>query len=340
MVSQVRCTTRRVFARGLVLLAVAACAQAARGVAPERSLEVAPFGKIVDLRGGRGEGELIRLDENLIGTLLALAPEESALVSDWPVAPGARRAVRLARHEVYADDSKVFRVHGNIRVEIPRSRLAFFWGADTEGGATRVLVVVDPATRALTGRVHGPEGVQAITPDAEGRSGRHLVAPPETPPDAAWTCGQEDSVETSVDWGASPASRMPAGRTALVLGSLYKGTLAIDTDKEYLASFSNNLANATNYIATLVANINVMYERDLNLRLVVGTTFLRVGSDPWTQTGSGRERGAAERVHELLECELPEGDVSAVVRRDVLGKEHVRPLRHRVGRVLRLRKRE
>ena len=75
----------------------------------------------------------------------------------------------------------------------------------------------------------------------------------------------------------------PAPR--LVLGSLYKAVLAIDTDTEYLASFSGDTTATTNYIATLVANIIVMYERDLNLRLVIGTTILRTGSDPWTEPG-------------------------------------------------------
>src|SRR6266545_7723247 len=56
-------------------------------------------GQIVDLPGGRGEGELLRLDARLVTSLLALAPEEDAAVADWPVAPGVRRSVRLARHE-------------------------------------------------------------------------------------------------------------------------------------------------------------------------------------------------------------------------------------------------
>ncbi len=105
------------------------------------------------------------------------------------------------------------------------------------------------------------------------------------PKGATWSCAQEDFAETA--WlPGSAAARVPEGRTAAVLGSLYKAILAIDTDKEYLAAFSNNTASATSYIATLVASINVMYERDLHLRLLVGTTILRTGSDPWTVTGS------------------------------------------------------
>jgi hypothetical protein len=252
----------------------------------DTTLSAGAPGKIVDLRGGRGEGELLHLDARLVPALLALAPEEGVAVLDWPFAPGVRRAVRVERHEVWAEGAKVFRVDAGGRTEVPRSRLAFFWGGDTEGAGARVLVAVDPSTGALTALAHGPEGVHEIARDPADAAGRHLLAAPVRPDFAGVRCGQEDFPDTA-SLPASVAGRAALGRTAAVLGSLYKGILAIDTDKEYLASFGNNTTNATNTIATLVANINVMYERDLNLRLVVGTTILRVGSDPWTQTGSG-----------------------------------------------------
>ncbi len=269
----------------VVLAAFALCGPAA-AARPDEALSAGAPGKIVDLPRGRGEGELLRLDGRLVPALLALAPEDGATVADWPVAPGVRRTVRLVRHEVWAEGAKVFRVDAAGRTEIPRSPLVFFWGGDTEGSGSRMAVVVDPGTRALTALVHGPEGVHEIARDPADAAGRHLLASPVRPDGATWSCAQEDFPDTA-SLPASVAGRSAAGRTAAVLGSLYRGVLAIDTDKEYLAAFSNNTTTTTNYIATLVANINVMYERDLNLRLVVGTTILRMGSDPWTQTGSG-----------------------------------------------------
>ena len=61
-----------------------------------------------------------------------------------------------------------------------------------------------------------------------------------------------------------------------------------------MAYWSDNVTNVTNYIATLVASVNMIYERDLNLRLVVGTTFLRVSTttDPFTRrAGTGNADG-------------------------------------------------
>ena len=285
-----RCTARRVAMSGFVLLAWLAPGGPLAAARPDDSLSAGVPGKIVDLAGGRGEGELLRLDARLVPTLLALAPEEGAAVADWPFAPGVRRAVRLARHEVWAEGAKVFRVDAGVRAEIPRSRLVFFWGGDTEGAGARVLVVVDPSTRALTALVHGPEGVHELVRNPADAAGRHLLAAPVRPNGATTRCAQEDFPDTA-SLPATVVERASLGRTAAVLSSLYKGILAIDTDKEYLAAFGNNTTNATNYIATLVASINLMYERDLNLRLVVGTTIFRVGSDPWTVAGSGASGG-------------------------------------------------
>lgn len=268
-------------AAAVLLLALAGPLAAARPDAPPAA--GAP-GKVVDLPGGRGEGELLTFDRGLVPALLGLAPEEGAAVTDFPVAPGLRRTVLLVRHEVWAENAKVFRVDAGVRTEVPRPALAFFWGSDTEGAGTRVLVAVDGRSRALRALVHAPDGAREIVPAASDAAGRYLLAEPVRPEGADLRCGQEEFPETA--WLPGAAARPAAGRNALVLGSLYRATLAIDTDTEYLASFGNNTATTTAAIATLVANINVMYERDLNLRLVIGTTFLRTGTDPWTG-GSG-----------------------------------------------------
>jgi hypothetical protein len=69
--------------------------------------------------------------------------------------------------------------------------------------------------------------------------------------------------------------------------------VAIDTDTELLSQkFGNSTAAAADYIADLFAAMNVMYERDLDLRLLQGTTYLRTGSDPYVQNSGGSASGA------------------------------------------------
>jgi hypothetical protein len=77
----------------------------------------------------------------------------------------------------------------------------------------------------------------------------------------------------------------------ITASSVYnQATVAIDTDHQFMSlKFSDNTTNATNYLASLFAQINVMYERDLSVQLLVGTTILRVGaaSDPYVQPSTG-----------------------------------------------------
>jgi Metallo-peptidase family M12/IPT/TIG domain len=81
-----------------------------------------------------------------------------------------------------------------------------------------------------------------------------------------------------------------SGPITVSAGGYNQATVAIDTDHQLLSlKFSDNTTTATNYIVSMFAQINVMYERDLAVQLLVGTTILRVGagSDPYVQPSSG-----------------------------------------------------
>ena len=76
-------------------------------------------------------------------------------------------------------------------------------------------------------------------------------------------------------------------RPAVTFEHEHTTAIAVETDNEIMATkFGNNTTTATNYIASLFAAMNVIYERDLRIRLVQGTTYLRTAPDPWTVTGS------------------------------------------------------
>ncbi len=147
---------------------------AARGASPQRGangLRGALAGPIVDLPGER-VGERIEFEPDLASALLARAPEEPVSVPDWPVAPGVRRTIRVARHEVYAPGARTIRVDAGGETEVPRSRLAFFWGEDDAGG--RVMVSVDPETHAVRGLSGSKDGLYG----ARSRSRRRARAAP------------------------------------------------------------------------------------------------------------------------------------------------------------------
>ncbi len=81
-----------------------------------------------------------------------------------------------------------------------------------------------------------------------------------------------------------PLSHLAARASAGVLGT---ATLAIDTDTEWLSKrFANNTTSASAWVDQMILQMNVIYERDLNLRTLRGTTFLRVGTDPFNNNDS------------------------------------------------------
>jgi hypothetical protein len=89
-----------------------------------------------------------------------------------------------------------------------------------------------------------------------------------------------------------PAGAERSGPITASAGGYNLATVAIDTDHEFMSSkFSDDTTAATNYVASLFAQINVMYERDLQVQLQVGNTILRTASvaDPYVQgpTSSG-----------------------------------------------------
>jgi hypothetical protein len=278
-------------AAAAVVAALAAIA--ASGSAPVDApgdLRAADPGPIVDTP--RGPAERLDFHPGVAPALLALAPDQTIALQDWPVAPGVRRAVRLARHEVYAPGARMIRVDAGGETDVPRSRLVFLWGTDEAGG--QVMVSVDPESRALRGLSRGTEGFHEFAPDPDDSAGRALLVrsgPPPDAPAASWSCGQEEDPTTR----AVGPGRDPLSREALDLTSLHTATVAFDTDNELMSlKFADDVTAATDYVASLVASINVIYERDLNLRLLQGTTFYRVSStpDPYNQSGTGNADSA------------------------------------------------
>lgn len=74
-----------------------------------------------------------------------------------------------------------------------------------------------------------------------------------------------------------------------VAGATYQLRLAIETDNELCAAFSNNATTIATYLGDLVGKASTVYSRDLNTTLILGQTNIRnggVGTDPWVQTST------------------------------------------------------
>jgi hypothetical protein len=250
--------------------------------------------------------ELVRFDAELLPALLRVRPGERVLISGWPVAPGARRDVVIARHEVYAPGARVLQVDaGGVR-ELPRSRLVFFWGTEVDDPESGIFVSADPVSGIFESLSNSAAGRYQLRPLVPGKAGLHLVATAEAFLAGAtggkkptWHCSEETLVPLLRGAAAgedSSTGRAPREPGAVIAsGSFNLATIAVDTDHQFMANkFNNDTIQATNYIASLFAAINVMYERDVQVQLLVGDTILRTSAaaDPYTVNPNGSANGA------------------------------------------------
>ena len=104
-----------------------------------------------------------------------------------------------------------------------------------------------------------------------------------------WSCGMDEGPDAT----HSAELSEPSMSLAKGLSALHTAVIAVDTDNELMSQkFGNDTSAATDYIADLFAGMNVIYERDLNVRLLQGDTFLRIAMDPWEEDSTGNADGA------------------------------------------------
>lgn len=263
-----------------------------------------------------GVSEEVLFNSGLVPALLGAHLGRPVRVTSWPVAPGVREEVDLTRFDVYAPDAKIFGFRNGRPFEVGRSRLVFFKGRAVGAVRRELLVTIDPDTRELSGFAESPEGRSELRRLAHAGGSRYRVAEPdqsltaaERAEQAAASCGQEQlpaPPRSLFEALAEPASGGQAGAPLLSLGeaaitSLHQAVIAVDTDNEFfyrkwgVKTTSQYQANATNYLASLIAAMTVIYERDFMVRLVQGTTYLRTppvnaesnfATDPYNQAGS------------------------------------------------------
>jgi uncharacterized repeat protein (TIGR01451 family) len=273
--------------RLVVAAAVLGTAAGARAGEP-RTLAGAGPAITLEVAGPAGPSETFAVDPSLAAALRETAIEETVRVADWPVAPGDRRTVELTRHDVYAPDARIVAIGAEGETEVPRSSLIFLWGTAEGDPSRRVLLSLDPEAGTLAALGVAPDGLFEVRTAAH-RGEYRIALPAEAPGSGGgaggFTCGGS---LTHAEDGSRPRPPLPGGATTSTLSSLHTATVAVDTDNELLSlKFSDSTTSATSYVASLVAGMNVIYERDLFVRLLQGHTILRLSSaaDPWTQPG-------------------------------------------------------
>jgi hypothetical protein len=226
-------------------------------------------------------------DRTTIPLLAKLKTGQSATIGGFPVGPKQRSDLRFERVPIYADDARLYVVGAAGKREVPRSTRRFLRGYGDDGA--RVALSLNADGSFAEGSAFGGEGPAVLRYGAAGTRTRTLQAQlAQLPADVTFDfhCGNEG---VNLDLGAlsgmtAPDAPAPAVETTSATHALRFATVAIDTDNPFMLKlFNNDTTSATNWIASMFNTMNVMYERDLLVRLYVGTTYYQtLASDPYT----------------------------------------------------------
>jgi hypothetical protein len=227
----------------------------------------------------------VRVDATQLDRLAALAPGATLELPAFPVGPGVLAPVRFERLGIYARDARIVEIGAHGERSVPPSRRIELIGTSADGSA-RLALAFDPDHGRVRGSGSAASGSFAITaePVAGGvRLGAISAA-------AAQPKGVTPMVRSIADDDPSSGRPLPgaleqhlAALAAPAGGTPAVAVLAIDTDNEFMSErFGNDAGAAADWIADLFGVMNVMYQRDLDVRLVEGMTFLRTTTDPYS----------------------------------------------------------
>jgi len=191
--------------------------------------------------------------------------------------------LEFERVDLFAPGARILVISefGTVQIEPPL--LHYFLATNSTTG---IGLAVDPVTGATSG--YAIKGGAELKVSGE-LSGTLEFTELETTDAGSKECGTvmgDQPLENIafLDDGFAPSlSAATAGSTLD-----FEAVIAIDTDTEWLAGFNNNTAAASGWIANLFLAMNVMFERDIATRLLLGDVILRTGSDPYTVTNGNR----------------------------------------------------
>jgi hypothetical protein len=227
--------------------------------------------------------------------LATLRIGEAIALDRFPTGPSLDTTMRFERVEIYAPDAHIYVMTATGQQELPRSKLIFLRGSAGDGSA-QVSMALNPDGSFSSADGEGPQGTFVLN-DRINLAGTHTLSAKSreaTLPknfQLDFQCSN-DQADLHTKSGNDLASQLKLATTPAATSTTHAlrfATIAVDTDSAFMANlFTNNITNATNWIAKMINNMNLMYERDLLVRLYLGTTILRTtpALDPYAAAGS------------------------------------------------------
>jgi len=234
----------------------------------------------------------VPLSDVQLAHLRHLAVGETAVLDSFPVTETGRAAVQLERIEMAAPGARLIISDPGGTRERALSIGPVFVGRSRDVPGWRAYLRLDPDTGRLGGAAYGPGGLLELhAVSGPGGFEVSLREPFDSLPAGVQATSRCGNADLPIDGIAGQMTGRPHGRPAGAADRaalLRLGVLAIDTDKEWLdRRFGDDTAAALDWLVDLLLASNAIFESQLDLRMLQGDTLLRVGTDPYTETGSG-----------------------------------------------------
>jgi hypothetical protein len=232
-----------------------------------------------------------QLDASDLASLRAMRIGESRVLEALPVAVNTAGSVRLKRIDVYAPDAKIYVVDAKGQREIPRSNWLTFVSDPADAGAARLSLAMSPDGKQVQGFLLGDDGRPYAIRGAPASGALKLTTIDDAKGiEGTRTCALDETIKMPTRHASPAEAHGKSARPNAPDGGTHAAVIAVDADGDFMTlRFADNTTNANNYVAALFAAMNVTYQRDFNLTLQIGTTFLRIGgsaADPYASTSS------------------------------------------------------
>jgi hypothetical protein len=231
-----------------------------------------------------GELTLSRKESNSLaqsrkGSTLALPAIDEFMANDGP-------PLEFRRVELFAPGARIMVVGADGTVERQQDARQFFIASNSSTGVGLALdsasgeisgfAIKGSSKLRLQGRADGRIQLQSVE-ELSGDSSVCSTALGDQPPESV--AFLNDSIPESLSGIAGGG------------GISFQTVIAVDTDTEWMAQRDEDPEldasdNALNWITNAFLAMNVFYERDVELHLLIGDVFLRLSSDPYSLPGT------------------------------------------------------
>ena len=291
---------------------------------------VAQSGLSVQRAAAAGE-RLLDLDPRGLARLRGVFATELVILQDFPFAPGATGNLLLERFEVVSPDGRILVEGPEGETSLPLMRGTHFEG-HLEGEPDSRIYVGVPGN-FLVAILQTSAGLVYVGPDgpAEGPV-QHVVRRSDSLRNAElapleWRCDSDELPPAPLgprSEGAPRAGLLGAlskpsasSLSALATTTLKDAAVSIETDQELLAKFSGNVTAMTSYVTTLMAQISVIYERDVSVHLTVNLIQAWTTTDPYIKTDP---RGQLDEVGDWWHANRPKSSYPRTIVQYLSGK--------------------